>query len=362
MIVDLLRNDLGRICLPGSVRVKKLFEVEKYETLMQMTSTVTGRLRPQIKILDMVKSLFPCGSVTGAPKIRSMKIISDLEHGPRNIYTGAIGYFAPDGQSVFNVAIRTIDLRRQSGHQYQARMGVGGGIVYDSRPKDEFEECRLKGQFLTGTLPEFALIETMLLENGKIKYLSSHLRRLKKSARYFSIVCPLDKIKTALNSYAAKQSGRLRLRLLVKPDGDSSIQHQPAALHPTSSAFVAVSARRTHSSDPFLYHKTTHRKLYDEEFKRYSARGYFDVVFQNEKDEITEGAISNIFILVKGRWFTPPLSCGLLNGIARQVMIKKLDAIEKTLYLKDLTSADRIVLTNSVRGANPVILKSEQKK
>jgi len=362
MIVDLLRNDLGRICLPGSVRVKKLFEVEKYETLLQMTSTVTGRLRPQIKMLDMIKSLFPCGSVTGAPKIRSMKIISDLEQGPRNIYTGAIGYFAPDGQSVFNVAIRTIDLRRQSGHKYQARMGVGGGIVYDSRPKDEFEECRLKGKFLIGTMPEFALIETMLLENGKLKYLSRHLQRLKKSARYFSIACPVDKIKTALNAYAAKLAGRIRLRLLLKPDGNISIQHQPAASLSASSLFIAVSERKTNSDDPFLYHKTTHRKLYDEEFKRYSARGYFDVVFRNEKDEITEGAISNIFILVKGRWYTPHLSCGLLNGIARQVMIRKLNAVEKILYLKDLKSAEQIVLTNSVRGANTVNIRSERMK
>jgi para-aminobenzoate synthetase/4-amino-4-deoxychorismate lyase len=362
MIVDLLRNDLGRICLPGSVKVKKLFEVEKYETLLQMTSTVTGKLRPQIKMYDMVKSLFPCGSVTGAPKIRSMKIISDLEQGPRNIYTGAIGYFAPDGRAVFNVAIRTIDLCRQSGNQYEARMGVGGGIVYDSRPKDEFEECGLKGAFLRETMPEFALIETMLLENGMIKYLGRHLQRLKKSARYFSIACPVDQIKTALEAYAAKQSGRIRLRLLLKPDGDFLIRHQPASSGPASSLLVAVSRHKTDSTDPFLYHKTTQRKLYDEEFKKYSARGYFDVVFQNEKNEITEGAISNIFIQSKGKWYTPPLSCGLLNGIARQVMIRKLHAREKILYLKDLKSAGRIVLTNSVRGANPVILKSERKK
>lgn len=362
MIVDLLRNDLGRICLPGSVKVKKLFEVEKYETLLQMTSSVTGKLRPQIKMFDMVKSLFPCGSVTGAPKIRCMKIISDLEQGPRNIYTGAIGYFAPDGQAVFNVAIRTIELQHQSGHQYQARMGVGGGIVADSRPKDEFKECKLKGAFLRETMPEFALIETMLLENGKIQYFRRHLQRLKISARYFSIACPVDQIKTALEVYTAKQSGRIRLRLLLKPDGAFLIQHQPVASWPASSLLVAVSQHKTDSTDLFLYHKTTHRKLYDEEFKRYAARGYFDVVFQNEKGEITEGAISNIFILSKGRWYTPPLSCGLLNGIARQVMIQKLKAREKILYLKDLKSADQIVLTNSVRGANPVVLKSERKK
>lgn len=150
--------------------------------------------------------------------------------------------------------------------------------------------------------------------------------------------------------------------MLLKPDGDFLIRHQPASSGPASSLLVAVSRHKTDSTDPFLYHKTTQRKLYDEEFKKYSARGYFDVVFQNEKNEITEGAISNIFIQSKGKWYTPPLSCGLLNGIARQVMIRKLHAREKILYLKDLKSAGRIVLTNSVRGANPVILKSERKK
>jgi len=356
MIVDLLRNDLGRICLPGSVKVIKLFEVEKYETLLQMTSTVTGRLKPKIKIFDMVESLFPCGSVTGAPKIQSMKIIRDLENEPRNIYTGAIGYFAPDGQTVFNVAIRTIDFQGRKENKNQARMGIGGGIVYDSQPQEEYAECRLKGQFLLNTMPEFALIETMLFTDGKIKYLNRHLRRLKKSANYFSIPCSGDKIKTALNASALKLTGNIRLRLLLKSGGDILIQHQPVAFRTVLSPLVVISQFKTNSGDPFLYHKTTHRKLYDDEFKKYSAQGYFDVLFRNEKMEFTEGAISNLFIRIKNRWYTPPISCGLLNGIARQGLIKKLHAREKILYVKDLKRADEILLTNSIRGASVVTL------
>jgi para-aminobenzoate synthetase/4-amino-4-deoxychorismate lyase len=360
MIVDLLRNDLGRICLPGSVKVKELFTVEKYETLLQMTSTVTGKLQPQIKIIDLVKSLFPCGSVTGAPKIESMKIISKLEGKPRNIYTGAIGYFAPEGQAVFNVAIRTINLQRQSEHQYQAQMGIGSGIVNDSRPEEEYAECRLKGQFLINTIEEFALIETMLVTDGEIIYLNRHLQRLKKSANYFSIPCFPDKMKIELKKYAIDWTGNIRLRLLLNSSGAIIIQHQ--SFVPSSGVLqhVTLSRFKTNPDDPFLYHKTNKRSLYDQELKRYGEQGYFDVLFRNQKDEITEGAISNIFIKFCGRWYTPPLSCGLLNGIGRQIMIKKLNAREKILQIKDLKRADQIVLTNSVRGATEVIYQSPQ--
>jgi len=356
MIVDLLRNDLGRICLPGSVKVKELFAVETYETLLQMTSTVTGRLQPRIKIFDIIKSLFPCGSVTGAPKIQSMKIIRDLEKRARNIYTGAIGYFAPDGRAVFNVAIRTIDLERLADHSYRAQMGIGGGIVNDSRPEEEYAECLLKGQFLMNAAPEFALIETMLVAGGIIKSLNRHLARLKASADYFSIPCFPEKIRKAAKSYAARLAGRMRLRLLLKADGGIVLAHQPVAAHAGPSPRAALSKIKTNSDNPFLYHKTTERRLYDEEFKKHSGRGYFDVLFMNEKNEITEGAISNIFIQRRGRWFTPPLSCGLLNGIARQSLMKKLAARERIIYWKDLKSADQIVLTNSVRGATVVML------
>lgn len=356
MIVDLLRNDLGRICLPGSVCVKKLFTIEKYKTLLQMTSTITGRLQPQVKLFDIIQSLFPCGSVTGAPKIQSMKIIRSLEKGPRNIYTGAIGYFNPDGQAVFNVAIRTIDLQLRPDKKYKAFMGVGSGIVYDSKPDEEYQECQIKAQFLTKAIPQFALIETMLFTDSKIKYLDLHLRRLKKSARYFGISCDITTTKKQLQEYAKYFVGKMRLRLLLKSNGEIVLEHLPI-IAPITSRAIVLSSFKTKSNNSFLYHKSTHRNLYDKEFKKFSAKNYFDVIFCNEKNEITEGAVSNIFIQTKGRYFTPPLSCGLLHGIQRQIMIGKLKAKERILYLKDLKNADKIILTNSVRGATEVILK-----
>ncbi len=355
MIVDLLRNDLGRICKPGTVAVRELFAVEQYETLLQMTSTVTGQLKPEISIDEMIKSLFPCGSVTGAPKIQSMKIIRELEKEPRNIYTGAAGYFSPDGQAVFNVAIRTVDLQRRLDGKFKASMGVGGGIVFDSEPTAEYEECRLKAKFLMNTIPDFALIETMLFDHDRVRYLNQHLARLKASANYFSIPCSLAKIRAELKACGETLSGVMRLRLLLKSSGDVLFEHRPlVARH--AKPVIALSCIQTDSGNLFLYHKSTHRKLYDDEFGHYADRGYFDVIFQNEKHQITEGAISNVFIQSRGKWYTPPLSCGLLCGIKRKVMIKKLSASEKILHLKDLKRADKIVLTNSVRGATEVTL------
>jgi para-aminobenzoate synthetase / 4-amino-4-deoxychorismate lyase len=357
MIVDLLRNDLGRICKSGSVKVSELFGVEEYGTLLQMTSTIIGKLHSQISILELMKSLFPCGSVTGAPKIQSMKIIRSLEDQARNIYTGAIGYFAPDGQAAFNVAIRTIDLQAQQNQTYCAQMGVGSGIVFDAQPQEEYAECQLKAKFLLCAIPDFALIETMLITEGKIQYLSRHLQRLKLSANYFTIPCSIASIMNSLKQYAAKLSGKVRLRLLLRSTGEISVQHQPVASQPAQPGCIAISKHATHSKDPFLYHKTTSRKLYNEEFKKYSAQGYFDVIFINEKNQITEGSISNIFIQIKGQYYTPPCSCGLLNGIQRQIMIKKLKAQEKFLSLKDIKRADNIILTNAVRGATSVTLE-----
>lgn len=356
MIVDLLRNDLGRICKPGTVRVRELFGVETYETLLQMTSTVTGRLPSRVRIWDLIKSLFPCGSVTGAPKIASMKIIRTLEAAPRNIYTGAIGYFAPDGQAAFNVAIRTIHLQARPDQTYAAQMGTGGGIVFDSHPQQEYAECQLKAKFLFEAMPDFALIETMLFSQGRIHHLARHLHRLKTSAEYFSISCPVGKIQEALKNYSTRLTGKVRLRLLLKSNGAVVLEHQPLVAKKSALPIIALSRYRTQSDDPFLYHKTTCRKPYDEEYKRYASEGYFDVIFRNEKNQITEGAISNIFIRSDDRYFTPPLSCGLLDGIGRQIIIKKFKAREKILYLPDLKTADKIILTNSVRGATEVTL------
>ncbi|MEN6487696.1 MAG: bifunctional anthranilate synthase component I family protein/class IV aminotransferase, partial [Smithella sp.] len=358
MIVDLLRNDLGRICQSGTVKVSRLFEVEEYETLWQMTSTISGKLIPQFRTLEIIKSLFPCGSVTGAPKINSMKIIRSLEKEPRNIYTGAIGYWGPDNKSVFNVAIRTLDLKQSGGNRYEGEMGIGSGIVNDSLADEEYRECRLKAQFLFNSASDFSLIETMLSIDGKIKFLDRHLRRLQSTAQYFNIPCNNTAIRQAVKKHAAPLAGRIRLRLLLNAIGEISLEYRPVTAHESVPQQIILSRHKTNSQDPFLYHKTTFRKLYDSEYKKCTDSGYRDVIFRNEKDEITEGAISNIFIRQNGSYYTPPLSCGLLNGIERQIMMEKLKAEEKILYLADLKKAEEIILTNSVRGATTVILMS----
>jgi len=300
MIVDMLRNDLGKICIPGSVTVKSLYDVEKYETLLQMTSTISARLSPDAGMNRIWESLFPCGSVTGAPKISSMKIINKLEGKPRGIYTGAIGYFAPDGTAAFNVAIRTIDLRYLEKGKYAARMGTGSGIVYDSRAREEYRECQIKAGFLFQAIPDFALIETMFVDNGRIKYLSMHLRRLMSSARYFNIRCDAGVIKSELRKYAASLKGKKRLRLLLKTSGKIKLEHKNVNKTPCGIGRTTFSKYKTDSNNPFLYHKTTFRILYDSEYNKYSARGCEDVIFCNEKNQITEGAISNLFVCIKG--------------------------------------------------------------
>jgi para-aminobenzoate synthetase/4-amino-4-deoxychorismate lyase len=357
MIVDLLRNDLGRICKPGTIRVDELYSVETYETISQMTSTVSGTLRPDISATEIIKNIFPCGSVTGAPKIQSMKIIRSLENTPRGVYTGAIGYFSPQGEAVFNVAIRTIELEKTGAKKYSGQMGVGSGIVYDSQARKEYHECLMKNKFLKKSTPKMGLIETMLCVDEEIHHINMHLIRLKNSAQYFLIPCDLLRIKTALKRYAIKLKGKIRLRLVLRSGGQIKIEHQQLPSGPNAVRHIAFSEHAIKSDDPFLFHKTTFRQLYDREYARYSSRGFYDVIFYNEKKQITEGAISNIFLRIKGKYYTPPLSCGLLNGIQRQIFIKKTNAREKVLYLRDLQKGDKIILTNSIRGAKQVYLR-----
>ncbi len=358
MIVDLLRNDLGRICTPGTIKVDELYSVETYETISQMTSTVSGTLRPDISATEIIKNIFPCGSVTGAPKIASMKIIRSLENAPRGVYTGAIGYFSPQGEAVFNVAIRTIELEKMANNKYSGQMGVGSGIVYDSRARKEYYECRMKNKFLKKSMTKLGLIETMLCADGKIRHINMHLNRMNNSAQYFLIPCDTMKIKNELRRYAIKLKGKKRLRLVLRSDGRIKIEHQqlpPSG--PTIARHIAFSECATKSDDPFLFHKTTFRQLYDREYARYYSQGFYDVIFCNEKKQITEGAISNIFLQIEGQYYTPPVSCGLLNGIERQIFMKKFKVKEKILSRRDLEKADKIILTNSIRGAKQVYLR-----
>lgn len=347
MIVDLIRNDLGRISEHGSVKVKKIFEVEKYESVYQMVSTIESRLKKNIKLSDVIKNIFPCGSITGAPKIRTMEIINELEKENRGIYTGTIGLIR-NKKITFNVPIRTLVIDDKS---RKGEIGLGSGIVWDSNADEEFEETKLKGKFLTEPVEPFKIIETMLVENGEIFLLEHHLQRMQKTAEFFLFIFDRTKIDRQLKKIV-KNSANQKYRLKLTLDKWGRLNHLISPIVLSSSEVKVIISKKTISSqNKFQYFKTTNRKLYDDEYKKYFKQGYFDVIFFNEKNEITEGSISNIFIYKNNEIFTPPLSAGILPGVYRNLFIKNNSGfIEKNLYLQDLLKADKIVLTNSVRG------------
>lgn len=349
MIVDLLRNDVGRISKFGSVHVSELFSVEKYRTLFQMTSTVEGRIQENVNYYELFKAIFPGGSVTGAPKIRAMEIINELEGEPRGIYTGAIGFISPERKAVFNIAIRTVVIQGERGE-----MGTGGGIVWDSNTEAEYEECKLKANFLTTPHEEFELLETILWSNEYF-FLEKHLERLEKSANYFDYLFNGDSINSALKKETTKfeRGKKYRVRLRLNRYGHVHIENSliVESTQNSNRVIVIVSNIRTHSNDLFLYHKTTKRHLYDSAYREALSRGFIEVIFMNEKGQITEGAISNIFIKKGEAYYTPPVECGLLNGIYRQHLLETLPNVEqKILYLNDLKEADSLFICNSVRG------------
>ena len=352
MIVDLLRNDLGRVAEVGSVKVDDLFVVERYETLFQMTSTISATLQRGLPIYVLWQSVFPSGSVTGAPKIRTMELISELERNPRGVYTGAIGFFAPGGDAVFNVAIRTIVLDGQCGE-----MGVGSGIVFDSVAEEEYAECKLKMDFLVQPRINFQLLESILWD-GEYVRLPQHLHRLSSSAEYFGF--PYEPAKVLRELEANKQhlsdKTRAKVRLLLNEQGMVTLENHPFADESDGPRKIMLSACRTSSEDRFLYHKTTHRELYDRLYAQAREDGFEDVIFRNEKDQITEGAVNNIFVEKDGALQTPPISCGLLPGVFRQQILDAGYAIEKILELEDLKHADAIYLCNAIRGVRKVIL------
>lgn len=356
MIVDLIRNDLGRVARFGTVRAENLFAVERLPTLWQMTSTVSAGLRDDAGFESVFRALFPSGSITGAPKVRAMQLIAELEDAPRHVYTGSIGFFSPQ-QSVFNVAIRTLELEGA-----RATMGVGSGIVIDSEPSAEYCECLLKAEFLTRAARpqpgEFWLIETMLW-NGSYPLLELHLDRLADSAEYFDFICRRDEVKAALEAHARAFSDAAprRVRLLLGCDAAVQITDErlPAQALPDAIPRAGISATRTDPTGTFLYHKTTHRPLYAAAFEAASRAGYADVLFFNLRGELTEGAISNVFIEQNGRWFTPPIACGLLPGVYRRHLFATRPEIEERVLTEDdLRAADAIYLANAVRGLRRV--------
>jgi para-aminobenzoate synthetase/4-amino-4-deoxychorismate lyase len=348
MIVDLLRNDVGRIARMGSVKVESLFSVETYRSLHQMTSTVAAGLKPGLGFGDILRALFPCGSVTGAPKIRAMQIIHEVERGPRGLYTGSIGYLAPNGDFAFNVAIRTAVIDASG----RGEVGIGGGIVADSQEESEFNECLLKLDFFRRATEPPGLIETMLHDERGFWLLERHLARLSRSAAHFGYRYAREEAMAVLEQAVKGKPGALRVRLVLTPEGRMIAAAVPLpAVKPLR---FMLADDRMDSGDPLLRHKTTRRAIYDK--PREEAAKFFgadEVIFRNERGELTEGSFTNIFIERGGMLLTPALSCGLLPGTLREQLLAEGRAHEAVLTPRDLSSADRIYLGNSVRGLVP---------
>ncbi|MCM8801092.1 MAG: aminotransferase class IV, partial [Candidatus Omnitrophica bacterium] len=334
----------------------RLFDIERYNTLFQMTSTVEGRLKKGITYFDIFKSLFPGGSVTGAPKLRTMQIIKELEVGPRNVYCGALGIIFPRKKAIFNLPIRTILIDKN-----KAEMGVGGGIVIDSDIDKEYEECLLKARFLTERYQPFKLIESILWDD-RYHFLDQHLKRMRDSAQYFDFKFNFLKIIKALKDLQRSfiQTHKYKVRLLLDKEGNLEIDYLDITYDFLNKEnYVTISKERVDPENVFLYHKTTNRFLYDREYDYYRKKGYFEVIFLNKYGQVTEGAISNVVIKKRNNYYTPLIYSGLLPGIFRQYLVKNYNVKERVIYLKDLINADKLFVCNSVRGIIEVKLKND---
>ncbi|HYH70767.1 MAG TPA: aminodeoxychorismate synthase component I [Methyloceanibacter sp.] len=351
MIVDLLRNDLGRVAKIGSVEVTDLFTVETYRSVHQMTSGVRAELRADMGLQETLRALFPCGSVTGAPKVRAMEIIRELEAAPRGVYTGSIGHFTPHGDAQFNVGIRTVVL-----HGGRGEMGIGSGVVADSKADSEFEECLLKAHFLTKADAPFELIETLRWERCEgFHLLERHLARLQSSAVHFGYPYSREAVIAALMGEVSELQGETYLvRLLLAEEGTLTVTSTAIELPAKGTVWrFVISDQRVDEKDPLFFHKTTRRQFYDREMERQkSLTGCDEVIFLNKRGELTEGTRTTLFLELDGRLFTPALTCGLLPGTLREELLDlpRAAASEAIITPADLERADRIYLGNSVRG------------
>ncbi len=345
MIVDMIRNDLSKIALTGSVRVYDLFRIEQYRTLFQMTSTVEAF--SDAPFSEITAALFPCASVTGAPKPRTMSIIAELEKNPRRIYTGCIGYLSPGRRAQFNVAIRTVLIDKERG---SAEYGVGGGIVWDSTVADEYRECEIKSRLLNEKPLDFSLLETILWtpEDGHF-LLREHLKRIRGAAHSFGFPVTTTALLRRLISLAEKRPpGRYRVRLLVNRKGAITCQETILPEEPgKQTATIRLSPSPVDSRDPFLYHKTTHRRVY--EAARAGCPDCDDVLLWNERGEITETTIANVVVKKNGELITPPVASGLLAGTFRGWLLKRGEIREEVILLDEITGDSCIYLINSVR-------------
>lgn len=375
MIVDLLRNDISRVAQTGTVRVPALFSVEPYASVWQMTSTVEAKLREGTTFADAMRALFPCGSITGAPKHRTMELIDALEHGPRGLYTGTIGWLdaARDGEACgdfcLSVVIRTLTLEAAMGGMRRGEMGVGAGIVLDSVAADEYEEMRLKARFLTGADPGIELFETMYATRAQgVRHLERHLVRLASSAAWFGFPCDVEALRTRLAQACAEWPGDVasdaphRVRVALAKSGEFTLTSAPLA--PLAHDTVGVMFAPDHgfapvaAADALLLRKSTRRAEFDRAWREAEAHGAFDMLFFNERGELTEGGRSNVFVKLGGQWWTPPLASGVLPGVMRGVLLddEAFGAQERVLTRGDVLEAEALLLTNALRGAVPAKL------
>ena len=341
MIVDLMRNDLSRIAKPASVEVESMFDVQALPTVHQMTSRISARLHDGVSSLDVFAALFPCGSITGAPKLSTMRIIEELEGSPRGVYCGAICLFSPE-KTVCSVPIRTLQ-KRAGGGRFEYR--VGGAVVWDSTADGEWLETLHKRTFIDG---DFSLIETALVENGKIALWNLHLARMENSAHELGFAFP----RHALESIVPARDGIMRV--VLSREGRLAVAYRD--LVQPASDFVEISPERIDAQNPLFRHKTTKRGRFGNAAKRISEAGLYDVIFLNARGEVAEGSRTNIAVEKDGALFTPPLESGALDGVLRRSMLGKIR--EKTLTLQDLETADKIFCLNSVRGMRRVYLKN----
>jgi len=356
MIVDMIRNDFGRVAKTGSVTVPKLFNIEKYPTVLQMTSNVEAET--DYSIFEVIKALFPCASITGAPKANTMKIISEVETVPRGLYTGSIGFITPENRAQFNVAIRTVVIDKATN---KAEYGVGGGIVWDSTDKDEYMECIVKSRVLEGSSPSFFMLESLLWtpDDGYF-LLDYHMDRLLGSAEYFNYM--LDKtqiIKLLNNSIESFPAISQKIRLLVSKNGTVKCENTTIELVNglENIKHIAISNTHVNSNDPFLYHKTTNRSVYESAKADYPDQ--YDVLLWNERGELTESCRANLVLNIKNNLYTPPISSGILGGTFRRYLLETGKISEKILFKEDLVKADEIFLINSVRKWEKAVLNTE---
>ncbi len=355
MIVDLMRNDLSKISKSGSVEVPVLFESRRFPSLHQLISVVRSELRSGVSLFDVLKATFPAGAITGAPKLRAMEIINELEDEPRDAYTGSVGIFLPGGDFQLNVAIRTLSVSN-SNDKSQAKLGIGSGVVSPSSGEAEWRECLLKSEFLNYQPRHREIFETILFTDHEFVWLDEHLNRLKNSCEYFLVPFDRSAIEARLRLVSAQfQQNSYRVRLSIGQNGNIGVEFKPLVNSGWDDSLkVLLSDHKIDVTRCYQYHKTDYRTHYDQALSEASALGFGEVLFFNNLGQLTEGAISNVFLLVGGEWLTPGLDAGLLPGVWRAKAIEQYDAKPCGIDRALLCSAQSILIGNSVRMAGEV--------